>query len=225
MTAAPPSWLIRLTNLLLDYRRWWLALSILLTAAAWFPASKLQFEQSIESLYAKDNVRLAAWRESKQTFGGDEFVVIAYTDQDLFVPGEDRLTDAARERIEALLKQLERVPGLQKDSFQNLAQALQAPIGRSIIRKMMEGVLVGADGETTAIFCRLEPEGTAKSPRAQTYQLVRDIATAHNPPHLYPMLIVELHLDYYVPPQLCHVIPQLCHALVVSSPPSRLSIY
>ena len=193
MTAAPPSWLIRLTNLLLDYRRWWLALSILLTAAAWFPASRLQFEQSIESLYAKDNVRLAAWRESKQTFGGDEFVVIAYTDQDLFVPGEDRLTDAARERIEALLKQLERVPGLQKDSFQNLAQALQAPIGRSIIRKLMEGVLVGADGETTAIFCRLEPEGTAKIPRAQTYQLVRDIATAHNPPAAVVGEPVQVH--------------------------------
>ena len=32
-------------------------------------------------------------------FGGDEFVVIAYTDRELFVPGEDRLTDAARERI------------------------------------------------------------------------------------------------------------------------------
>ncbi len=193
MTAASPSWLIRLTNLLLDYRRWWLALSILLTAAAWFPASRLQFEQSIESLYAKDNVRLAAWRESKQTFGGDEFVVIAYTDRDLFVPGEDRLTDAARERIEALLKQLEQVPGLQKDSFQNLAQALQAPIGRSIIRKLMEGVLVGADGETTAIFCRLEPEGTAKIPRAQTYQLVRDIATAHNPPAAVVGEPVQVH--------------------------------
>ena len=182
MTASSPPWLIRLTHVLLDYRHWWLTLSVILTIAAWFPASRLEFEQSIESLYSKDNLRLAAWRESKKTFGGDEFVVVAYTDPDLFEAGEDKLTDGAKARIEALVDKLKQVKGLQEDSFQNLANALQAPIGRSIIRKLMEGVLVGMDGQTTAIFCRLEPEGTSQIPRARTYQQVREIASAHNPP-------------------------------------------
>ncbi|WP_373649685.1 RND family transporter [Schlesneria sp. DSM 10557] len=193
MTASTPPWLVRLTDLLLDYRRWWLALAILLTVAAWFPASRLQFEQSIESLYAKENQRLAAWRESKQTFGGDEFVVVAYTDPELFDPDSDRLSDAARDRIEALVEQLQQVKGLQSDSIQYLSVALQAPIGRSIIRKLMEGVLVGTDSQTTAIFCRLEPEGTAEIPRARTYQLVREIADAHNPPAAVVGEPVQVH--------------------------------
>ena len=193
MTASSPPWLIWLTNVLLDYRGWWLALSALMTAAAWYPASQLQFEQSIESLYSHDNPRLAAWRDSKRNFGGDEFVVVAYSDPNLFEPGEDRLTDAARERIEALADKLEQVKGLQADSFQHLAHALQAPIGRSIIRKLMEGVLVGTDGQTTAIFCRLEPEGNAVIPRAKTYQLVREIADAHDPPAAVVGEPVQVH--------------------------------
>lgn len=193
MTASSPPWLVRLTNVLLDYRGWWFALSLLITAAAWYPASQLQFEQSIESLYAQENPRLAAWRESKQTFGGDEFVVVAYTDPELFEPGEDRLTDASRDRIEALADRLQEVKGLQPDSFQYLAHALQAPIGRAIIRKLMEGVLVGADGQTTAIFCRLEPESTAEIPRAKTYQLVREIADAHDPPAAVVGEPVQVH--------------------------------
>ena len=193
MTASSPPWLIWLTNVLLDYRGWWLALSVLMTLAAWRPASQLQFEQSIESLYSQDNPRLAAWRDSKRNFGGDEFVVVAYSDPNLFEPEEDRLTDAARERIEALAGKLEQVKGLQADSFQHLAHALQAPIGRSIIRKLMEGVLVGTDGQTTAIFCRLEPEGNAVIPRAKTYQLVREIADAHDPPAAVVGEPVQVH--------------------------------
>ena len=182
MTAASPPWLIRLTNVLLDYRKWWLSLSVILTIAAWFPASRLEFEQSIESLYSKDNPRLEAFRESKRLFGGDEFVVVAYTDPDLFEPDEDKLTAGARERIEGLADKLKQVKGLDPDSFQHLANALQAPIGRSIVRKLMEGVLVGTDGKTTAIFCRLEPEQKAGISRAKTYQQVREIADAHQPP-------------------------------------------
>ena len=193
MSASSPPWLIRLTNVLLERRGWWLVLAIVLTVAASYPASQLQFEQSIESLYAKDNLRLSAWRESKRTFGGDEFVVVAYTDSDLFVPGEDKLTEPARERIESLSDKLKQVKGLQHDSFQHLAYALQAPIGRSIIRKLMEGVLVGADGKTTAIFCRLEPEAKAEIPRAKTYQLVREIADAHDPPAAVVGEPVQVH--------------------------------
>lgn len=193
MTTSSPPWLIRLTNVLLDYRGWWLAFSVILTIAAWFPASQLEFEQSIESLYAKDNVRLAAWRESKRMFGGDEFIVVAYTDPELFEPDDDKLTEGARDRIEALAEKLKQVKGLQTDSFQHLAQALQAPIGRSIIRKLMEGVLVGADAQTTAIFCRLQPEAQAEIPRAQTYQLVREIANANNPPAAVVGEPVQVH--------------------------------
>lgn len=181
MTVKTRPWLVRLTNTLLDYRGWWLCLAILTTLAAVVPASHLRVDQSIESLYAKDNPRRAAWRDSKRLFGGDEFVVVAYTDPELFEPGGDKLNPEAAERIEALAEKLRTVPGLETDTFQHLAHALQAPFGRSIIRRLMEGILVGTDEKTTSIFCRLEPAGTAPIPRSETYRRVREIADAHIP--------------------------------------------
>ena len=193
MTATPRPWLVRLTNILLDHRGWWFCIAIATTLAAAIPASRLQFDQSIESLYAKDNARLAAWRDSKRLFGGDEFVVVAYTDPELFEPGGDKLTPQAADRIEALATKLRTVPGLQTDSFQHLAQALQAPFGRSIIRKLMEGILVGTDEKTTSIFCRLEPVGMASIPRSETYRLVREIADSNTPPAAVVGEPVQVH--------------------------------
>ncbi|WP_010587402.1 efflux RND transporter permease subunit [Schlesneria paludicola] len=193
MTVTTRPWLVRLTNILLNYRGWWLCFAIATTLAAAVPASRLQFDQSIESLYAKDNARLAAWRDSKRLFGGDEFVVVAYTDPELFEPGGDKLNPAAAERIEALAEKLRTVPGLQADSFQHLAHALQAPFGRSIIRKLMEGILVGTDEKTTSIFCRLEPPGTASIPRSETYRRVREIADANTPPAAVVGEPVQVH--------------------------------
>ncbi len=193
MSASSRPWLVRLTNVLVDYRGWWLSIALVTTLLAWGPASRLEFEQSIESLYAKDNARLSAWRDSKRLFGGDEFVVVAYTDPELFEPDGDKLSKAAVGRIEALAKKLTNVSGLQTDSFQHLAHALQAPFGRSLIRKLMEGVLVGTDGQTTAIFCRLEPESQAKISRSETYRLVREISDAQTLPTAVVGEPVQVH--------------------------------
>ena len=193
MTAASRPWLIRFTNVLLNRRGWWLLLATVITILAAYPASKLQFEQSIESLYAKNNARLSAWRDSKRLFGGDEFVVVAYTDPELFEPDGEKLTAAATTRIEELSKKLQTVPGLQSDSFQHLANALNAPFGRSIIRKLMQGILIGTDEQTTAIFCRLLPVGSSPIPRAETYRLVREIADAHQPPAAVVGEPVQVH--------------------------------
>ena len=57
--AVPPSlWVDRLTNQLLTWRGLWLVIAFLLTAMAWGPASRLTFDQSIESMYAAGNSRL-----------------------------------------------------------------------------------------------------------------------------------------------------------------------
>ncbi len=192
MPATPPPWLTRLTDLLIARRGLWLVLALGLTALAWGPASRLTFEQSIESLYSTDNPRLMAWRDSKRLFGGDEFVIIAYSDPNLF--GEDdRLTDTARDKIEALAEQLRQTAGIQPDSVQHLAAAMQAPIGRAAIRKLLEGVLVGSDGQTTAIVCRLMPLGQANVPRAETYRRVRKLGQEQSPPAFVVGEPIQVH--------------------------------
>jgi len=191
--AVPPSlWVDRLTNQLLTWRGLWLVIAFLLTAMAWGPASRLTFDQSIESMYAAGNSRLSAWADSKRLFGGDEFVVLAYTDPELF-GDDDRLTDAARIRIESLAERLQKLPGIQPASVQHLAAAMQAPIGRAGIRRLLEGVLVGRDGQTTAVFCRLTPKDQTSVSRTETYQLVRQIGASQNPPAVAVGEPIQVH--------------------------------
>ena len=61
-------------------------IGVLLSIAAFVPASKLKLEESVESFYAPDNPYLLDYIESKKTFGGDEFVFVAYTDPELLEP-------------------------------------------------------------------------------------------------------------------------------------------
>ncbi len=181
MDVSSSDWVEQVSQTLIRRRNWLLAGALLLAMAAWLPASRLKFDQSIESLYAKDNPRLIAFLQSKQWFGGDEFVILAYTDPHL-LDDEGRLTEEGRERIHGLADRLAEVPGIRPQSVQHLADAMKFPYARERVRKFVEGVLLGADGQSTAIIARLEPAESAQVPRAETFRQVRALAAAHEPP-------------------------------------------
>ena len=106
---AHPRWLTRIVDALIRWRGTLLILALLATAAAWPISRRLAFEQSIESLYATDNPHLRDFRLSRQAFGGDEFLIVAYSEAELFQPNSNTLTDAARERITDFAKRLSQV--------------------------------------------------------------------------------------------------------------------
>lgn len=156
--------------------------ALILAVLAWFPASRLQFEQSIESLYAESHPRLMDYRVSRKTFGGDEFVIVSYADPDLFEDAEsNKLSEAAQDRINALADKIRALPGIEPGSIQSLADSLRFPYGRSKIREFLTGILLGSDGTTTAIVARLKPKDAAAPPRAETFRDIREIAAAHEP--------------------------------------------
>ncbi|MFO0917262.1 MAG: MMPL family transporter [Planctomycetaceae bacterium] len=171
----------RLAQTLIRRRGWLLTGAVLVAIAAWLPASRLKFNQSIESLYAADNPRLLAFLQSKRWFGGDEFVILAYSDPQL-LDEDGRLTDGARDRIHALADRLEQVPGIRAQSVQHLADAMKFPYARERVRKFVEGVLLGPDGQSTAVIARLDPVETAPIPRGDTFRQIRELAAAHDPP-------------------------------------------
>jgi hypothetical protein len=174
-------------------RRWlWLLLAVLLTLLAWPISQQLTFDQTIESLYAADNPRLLAFRRSKAIFGGDEFLIVAYRDPDLFAD-DVRLTDAARERLDALVARLREIPGIEPDSIQDAATALRSPYGRSKIREFLTGVLVGEDGQTTAVMARLQPVSETSVDRGETFRQVRALADQHDPPAVVVGEPIQVH--------------------------------
>lgn len=182
----------RVCSGLVRYRGWCLAIALPMTVGAWFVAQQLAFNQSIESLFADENPRLQQFQRSKATFGGDEFLIIAYRDADLFAD-DDQLTDAAIVRLERLRQQLADTPGIDPDSLQTLAMALRSPYGRSRIRELVTGLLLGSDGETTAVVSRLLPLGASDTPRAETFRLVRELARQHDPPAVVVGEPIQVH--------------------------------
>ncbi|KAA0140646.1 MMPL family transporter [Gimesia chilikensis] len=191
MSRQPESWLESGVNLLYKLRWGLLVVFLILTGFAYFPASKLDFEQSIESLYAKDDQHLLDYLESKRLFGGDELVFVAYTVPGLLGEEGSRETDELKE-VRQFSQELSQIPGINADVTQNLANALSPPklnfLLRVLIRQkrdelieLSRGVLIGDDNETTAIVLRLLPEDQSPVPRAETFKQIRELAHAHEP--------------------------------------------
>ena len=90
-----------LLAMVLKYRVLLLGATLAAALLAIVPAGELKFDQSIESLYAEDDPHLAAFRASRELFGGDEFVIVAYEDPHLFSKDDDvpELSTESRTRI------------------------------------------------------------------------------------------------------------------------------
>ncbi len=193
-------WLCRLVDLLVRNRLIVLFLAVVVSLLAWPVAQRLDFDQSIESLYAEDDSHLKDYQESKTLFGGDEFVIVAYTDPNL-LQKDDRLSKDSEQRLRNLAEQLKNVSGVNPGSVQDLAQVIEqaakaesipAPIPFFRIRGLvdrvldqMEGILIGADRMTTAVVLRLIPEHEDsrqrdRNERTHTFDKIFDIAKAHD---------------------------------------------
>ncbi len=142
--------------------------ALLAVAAGIVPAFQLTFDQSIESLYAKDNPHLLDYLHSKQLFGGDEFVVVAYKDPQL-------LEDEGLDRLEKFAQKLGNLQDIV--SVQDLAVASKVGnipfLDAERVRELFRGLLIGDDAQNTAIVLRLQPEKSAQQPRADTIADIR----------------------------------------------------
>ena len=167
----------RLVDFLVKRHRLLIIGALLLTAVAFRPSQSLTFNESIESLYSSENVRLQEYVEGKGLFGGDEFVFVAYTDPDLF-------TDQGQERARELESKLSEIPGVAPESLQSLPKTLaftKLPFFRKRREQLLEfsrGVLLGADNQTTSVALRLiDPEKSSVS-RGETLAAIHRIAAS-----------------------------------------------
>jgi predicted RND superfamily exporter protein len=182
-----PTFLGRLADRLIRHRGALFVTGVVLSVVAFVPASKLELDESVESFYAPDNPYLLDYLKSKQTFGGDEFVFVAYTDPQLLEP-------EGLDRVEKFAAQLSEVPGVNPKSTQDLATTL-APAAAGIAVRMFlrfprthenliefsRNVLIGDDNQTTAIVLRLLPVDQSPVPRSETFRQIRNLSEKHEP--------------------------------------------
>ena len=193
----------------------YLLLAAVIAVLASIPISeRLEFDQRIESFFADDNPDIKILRRSRQDFGGDEFVVVAWTEDRLLdIEGDypaslaaalevDVLhrvdADVAR-RVRATTAQLNQIPGVNAEKTQQLPDLLDTALrfkpNRRAVLRLFEGTLIGRDGRTTGIVLELMSEAEAGIPRSETLARIRavaasmpaDVAVAGEPVQVFDM--------------------------------------
>lgn len=168
-------------------------MAVLATVVSYFPARTLKLDESIESFFSPSDPLLRDYLESKKNFGGDEFVLVAYTP--LPKPGSTAPANLTSSHVldesEAFAAELSRVPGVKASSTLHLKQAfrppgvpmffLRMPSVSNGIFNQVRGVLISEDRRTLSIALRLLPESQSSVPRRQTIQQIRDLAARHQP--------------------------------------------
>lgn len=163
----------RLAHWLVE-RRWrLLALGLLLTLVAYFPAQRLAYDRSVENMFAPDDPILAPYHKLQRTFGGNEVALAAYDDADL-------LTLGGLERLEKLSAALEHVEGIA-----SVLSLTRSPLGQQLLMwpiasqreaflKLSEGYTVSADRRTAAVVCVFKPESQSSVERWETVDRMRE---------------------------------------------------
>ncbi|MFO0898903.1 MAG: MMPL family transporter [Pirellulales bacterium] len=165
-------------DLIVRFRWPLLGLGLLIAAAAWLPAERLKFDETIETMFSHHDPLLGPFRQLKRTFGGDEVVLAAYTDPQLMTP-------AGLERVEKLRKELAATPGVQAalslgSTPAGAAIVTPGPLSQALVN-LFEGYLIGPDKQTTAVLCVLQPKQVAKTSRRGTIDALRRTVEAHAP--------------------------------------------
>ena len=161
-----------MVDVLIAWRTPLLVLGIVAAVVASFPARRLQFDRSIENMFAPEDPLLGPYGRLKRAFGGNEIVLAVYRDEELLHPdgrGIRRLAEVSR-----LLKD---VPGVRD------VVSLDQPLAESVvddrrtlagpIRKLFEGYTHSADGTIAAVVCMLQPETDV--PRREVIERLREI--------------------------------------------------
>ncbi len=174
---------------LIDFRNWLLLAVVLLVLVSIPIANKLTFDQTVESFFPAKNRDIQWLKKSREDFGGDEFVIVAWHQPGLLQSNPDgeypELSPVADARIQKLSAAFSELPGVDGARTRDLQRFLQkSPRNRNTRRAMLSlfnGILIGPDQETTAIVLQLRPGSEATVPRVETIRSIRQIAEQFDP--------------------------------------------
>ncbi len=175
-----------LVERLLDARWWLLGLGLLLAAISYPLSRRIEFNRSIEHMFAADDPVVAPYRRLKETFGGNEIVLCVVRIPDLLAADGSGIA-----RLATLGEALRAVPGVRD------VLTLDRPIGPAIVgndglatrlREVFAGYTHSTDGRIAAAVCLLEPDepnkpgDSATRPPARTDTIARLRSIMESPP-------------------------------------------
>ena len=130
----------RFVEVLIRWRHWLLAAAVLLAACAWYPARRMEFDRSIENMFAADDPILAPYRRLKAQFGGNEIVLAVYRDPELLAADGRGIR-----RLAEISDRTKKVPGV-KDAL-SLAEVNRLLENLAKVRRLGNVLGLGSTGE------------------------------------------------------------------------------
>ncbi len=166
---------LKFANALIAWRWPLLTVAALLTALAWGPASRLDFDRSVENMFAPDDPLLPPYRLLKRTFRGNEIVMAAYVDPQLMTPSGYRRLAQLTWRLAAVdgVAAIDGQPAVMSLTTTPLGEAILDPTtpGRDALLHQFEGYLVDAAHQVPAVVVLLDPARTSAQREAAVHAL------------------------------------------------------
>ncbi|MCA9070918.1 MAG: MMPL family transporter [Planctomycetaceae bacterium] len=178
----------RLSRLLVRGRWVLLPLALLLTVLAWPVSRQLEYDRSIETLYAGDDPQLLNYQESKSLFGGDELAIVAYTEDQLFQPNTYVVNPDAEKRLKNLSAKLSKIPGVKAESTRDPTSV--PSLFLNMVPELFKGMIFGHDKKSAAVVLRLKPQNETEVPRSETIRQIRAVAMNFTDEYGFPTYIV-----------------------------------
>ncbi|MDY6905344.1 MAG: efflux RND transporter permease subunit [Thermodesulfobacteriota bacterium] len=177
------------------YWKWVVCASVLLTLVSAYYITQIRIDNSIESMAIDDDPSLASLQHLESTFGGNEFIVIAFKGDDIFSPRVLSMIDAITTNIEQI-ENVEWVLSLtnalvaqkneygigmdalvpESDRSGNDVQALKQKV---MSQKIYEKLLFSSTGDATAIIAWLSPLGADDAARWRAVSAIKRVIKTH----------------------------------------------
>lgn len=194
-------------DFLIRWRVWLLVAAVALGIVGFLKSGSLDYDRSVESMFAPDDPILGPYQKLKDTFGGNEIALAVYEDPQLMASdgsGIKRLEKiagrcAALEGVKDVLslaevnKALERIYLLSMVRFGNGPPPIvnqDDTLAREFV-SIFEGYTHSADQRIVSIVCMLDPASNV--PREKTIKQLREIIVEQRQGQLTgePALIVD----------------------------------
>lgn len=168
------NWDVLISDAVLRWRWPLFWIGVILAALASWPATKLEYDRSIENMFSPGDPLLVPHRHLEEIFRGNEVVLCVYDDPNLM-----HLDESGMQRLANIRRALEKVAGVRG------VLSIEMPVGNKVVndenfvhgqlRKVFEGYTHGSDGRTACVACILDSSSEAKAIREQTIVELRRI--------------------------------------------------
>ncbi|MDL1967687.1 MAG: MMPL family transporter [Deltaproteobacteria bacterium] len=216
-------------DMLFKYPKSILSIIIIITIGCSFLYSKLPVETSVESLIMENDPDLLFYNAYKEQFGEDEFIVIAFSNPDLFTPYFLKFIQNLTEKLEAIeevkevisLTNVENIIGSENDFFveplfeevPDDAAIIEIIKQKALNNPLINGNILSADANTSLFVIR-----TQSHPDDETYdarlikkveQVLENQQKKFRPEkfHLAGWLVTDVNMSGYMNKDMAKFMP------------------